>query len=113
MQITDLTITLHCWDVPKTTYTDEAGGTRQVGVVTLQPDQGIEGHSFVGSAFQSADEIAGQILQRLTPPVMGRNPLDSGARWANLWRRDRRVAASAICAADEALADIASKVAGG
>ena len=112
MKITDLTITLHRWDVPKTTYSDEAGGTKQVGVVTIKTDEGVEGHSFLGSAFQGADEFAGHVLQRLKPLVIGRNPLDIGAIWLDLWSRNRRVSALAICAVDVALWDIASKVAG-
>ncbi len=112
MKITDLTITLHRWDVPKTTYSDEAGGTKQVGVVTIKTDEGVEGHSFLGSAFQGADEFAGHVLQRLKPLVIGRNPLDIGAIWLDLWSRNRRVSALAICAVDVALWDIAGKVAG-
>ena len=112
MKITDLTITLHRWDVPKTTYSDEAGGTKQVGVVTIKTDEGVEGHSFLGSAFQGADEFAGHVLQRLKPLVIGRNPLDIGAIWQDLWSRNRRVSALAICAVDGALWDIAGKVAG-
>ncbi|HYU19723.1 MAG TPA: enolase C-terminal domain-like protein [Chloroflexota bacterium] len=112
MKITDLTITLHRWDVPKTTYSDEAGGTKQVGVVTIKTDEGVEGHSFLGSAFQGADEFAGQVLQRLKPLVIGRNPLDIGAIWQDVWSRNRRVSALAICAVDVALWDIAGKVAG-
>src|SRR6266545_2962367 len=103
MKITDLTITLHRWDVPKTTYSDEAGGTKQVGVVTIKTDEGVEGHSFLGSAFQGADEFAGHVLQRLKPLVIGRNPLDIGAIWLDLWSRNRRVSALAICAVDVAL----------
>jgi L-alanine-DL-glutamate epimerase-like enolase superfamily enzyme len=112
MKITDLSITLHRWDVPKTTYSDEAGGARQVGVVTIQTDEGVEGHAFLGSAFQGADEFAGQVLTRLKPLVLGRNPLDIGAIWLDLWSRNRRVAPTAICAVDVALWDIAGKVAG-
>ena len=84
MQITDLTITLHRWDVPETTYSDSAGGTKQVGVVTIRTDEGVEGHSFLGSAFQGADEFAGQVLQRLKPVIIGPNPLDIGTIWADL-----------------------------
>jgi len=112
MKITDLTITLHRWDVPRTTYSDEAGGAKQVGVVTINTDEGVEGHSFLGSAFQGADEFAGHVLQRLKPLVIGRNPLDIGAIWLDLWSRNRRVSALAICAVDVALWDIAGKVAG-
>lgn len=112
MKITDLTITLHRWDVPPTTYTDQAGGAKQVGVVTIQTDEGVEGHSFLGSAFQGADEFAAQVLTRLKPVVLGRNPLDIGAIWQDLWSRNRRVATNSICAVDVALWDIAGKVAG-
>ena len=112
MKVTDLTITLHRWDVPPTTYSDQAGGPKQVGVVAIETDEGVTGHSFLGSAFQGADEFAGQVLQRLKPLVMGRNPLDSGAIWQELWSRNRRVAPTAICAVDVALWDIAGKVAG-
>ena len=112
MKVTDLSITLHHWDVPKTTYSDQAGGPRQVGVVTVETDEGVAGHSFLGSAFQGADELAGQVLGRLKPVVLGRNPLDIGAIWQDLWSRNRRVAAPAICAVDVALWDIAGRVAG-
>lgn len=112
MKITNLTVTLHRWDVPETTYSDQAGGTRQVGVVTIQTDEGVEGHSFLGSAFQGADEFASPLLQRLKPVVMGRNPLDIGAIWQDLWARNRRVAVHSIAAVDVALWDIAGKVAG-
>ena len=66
MKVTDLSITLHRWDVPKITYAEEiGGGARQVGVVTIETDEGISGHSFLGSAHQGADEFASQVLQRL------------------------------------------------
>jgi L-alanine-DL-glutamate epimerase-like enolase superfamily enzyme len=44
--------------------------------------------------------------------VVGRDPLDIGAIWQDLWSRNRRVAANSICAVDVALWDIAGKVAG-
>jgi L-alanine-DL-glutamate epimerase-like enolase superfamily enzyme len=112
MKITDLTITIHSWDVPPTTYTDQAGGLKQVGVVTIKTDEGVEGHSFLGSAFQGADEFAPQVLTRLKPVVLGRDPLDIGAIWYELNARNRRVAANSICAVDVALWDIAGKFAG-
>jgi len=112
MQITDLTITLHRWDAPETTYAMPVGGSKQVGVVTIKTDEGVEGHSFLGSASQGADEFAAQVLQRLKPLVMGRNPLDIGAIWGDLWSRNRVVDARSICAVDVALWDIAGKVAG-
>ena len=65
MKITDLTITLHRWDVPKTVYHGEVGGTKEVGVVTIVTDEGVEGHAFLGSSNQGADEFAQQVLTRL------------------------------------------------
>jgi L-alanine-DL-glutamate epimerase-like enolase superfamily enzyme len=112
MKITDLTITLHRWEVPKTFYFGEAGGSKEVGVVTIRTDEGVEGHSFLGTSQQGADEFAPQVLQRLKPLVMGRDPLDIGAIWSDLWRRNRVVDARSICAVDVALWDIAGIVAG-
>jgi L-alanine-DL-glutamate epimerase-like enolase superfamily enzyme len=42
---------------------------------------------------------------------MGRNPLDIGAIWLDLWRANRNVDTRAICSVDVALWDIAGKVA--
>ena len=42
---------------------------------------------------------------------MGRNPLDIGAIWQELWKRNRVVDSKSICAVDVALWDIAGKVA--
>ena len=112
MKITDLTITLHRWEVPKTVYFGEVGGSKQVGVVTIKTDEGVEGHSFLGSSNQGADEFSAQVLRRLKPLAIGRDPLDIGAIWSDLWSRNRLVDARSICAVDVALWDIAGKVAG-
>ena len=112
MKITDLTITLHTWDVPRTVYTDVVGGAKHVGVVTIETDEGIAGHSFLGTANQGADEFAPQILLRLKPLLIGRDALDIGAIWGDLWRRNRVVAPQSICAVDVALWDIAGQAAG-
>lgn len=112
MRITDLSITLHRWDVPRTTYRESfGGGHTDVGVVTIRTDEGVVGNSFLGSASAGADQFAGQVLQRLKPLVMGRNPLDIGAIWMDLWRTNRNVDTRSICAVDVALWDIAGKVA--
>src|SRR5918911_1142348 len=111
MRITDLLITLHRWEVPRTTYRETfGGGPIEVGVVTIQTDEGLVGHSFLGSASAGADAFAPQVLRRLKPLVLGRNPLDIGAIWVDLWRTNRNVDARSICAVDVALWDIAGKV---
>jgi L-alanine-DL-glutamate epimerase-like enolase superfamily enzyme len=112
MRITDLSITVHRWDVPRTTYRDTfGGGSTNVGVVTIKTDEGLMGNSFLGSASAGVDQFASEVLQRLKPLVMGRNPLDIGAIWMDLWRSIRNVDTRSICAVDVALWDIAGKVA--
>src|SRR5207249_9818443 len=49
MKVTELSITLHRWDVPLPTYSHTFGGEKQVGVVTIKTDEGIEGNSFLGN----------------------------------------------------------------
>src|SRR5436305_5881437 len=112
MRVTDLSITLHRWDVPPTTYRDSlGGGATHVGVVSIQTDEGVVGNSFLGSASAGADQFAEQVLKRLKPLVVGRHPLDIGAIWHHLWRTNRNVDTRSICAVDVALWDIAGKVA--
>jgi len=112
MKITDLSITLHNWDVPPVNYTGtKTGGVKEVGVVTITTDEGIEGHSFLGTSNQGADEFLHEVIGRLKPVVMGRDPLDIGAIWQELWKRNRIVDTKSICAVDVALWDIAGKVA--
>jgi L-alanine-DL-glutamate epimerase-like enolase superfamily enzyme len=112
VKITDLSITLHNWEVPPVNYTGStAGGTREVGVVAIETDEGITGHSFLGTSSQGADEFLHEVLSRLKPIVMGRNPLDIGAIWQELWQRNRLVDTKSICAVDVALWDIAGKAA--
>ncbi|MGE3272567.1 MAG: enolase C-terminal domain-like protein [Chloroflexota bacterium] len=112
MKITDLSITLHNWDVPPVNYTGTAaGGIKEVGVVTIVTDAGIEGHSFLGTSSQGADEFLHEVIGRLKPLVMGRDPLDIGAIWQAMWARNRLASMRSICAIDVALWDIAGKAA--
>jgi L-alanine-DL-glutamate epimerase-like enolase superfamily enzyme len=112
MKITDLSITVHRWDVPPTTYRDSfGGGPTNVGVVTIHTNEDVVGHAFLGSASAGADQFASQVLKRLKPLIVGRNPLDIGAIWADLWRATWNVDTRSICAVDVALWDIAGKVA--
>ena len=112
MRITDLSITLHRWDVPRTTYRESfGGGSTDVGVVSVETDDGVVGNAFLGSASAGADQFTDQVLQRLKPLLVGRDPLDIGAIWLDLWRTIRNVDTRAICAVDVALWDIAGKVA--
>ncbi|MCC7367891.1 MAG: mandelate racemase [Chloroflexi bacterium] len=113
MKITDLSVTLHNWDVPPVSYGGtKAGGIVEVGVVTISTDEGIEGHSFLGASSSGANESLHEVIGRLKPLVMGRDPLDIGAIWQAMWARNRQVSMRSICCIDVALWDIAGKVAG-
>ncbi len=116
MKITDLTITLFGWDdIPATRYAAHTGrfaGSSQLGLVTLATDQGVEGHAFLGSAYNSAHLDGPMLIQVLKPIVMGEDPLDREKLYQAMWKRARAVTVRAIGAVDIALWDIAGKVAG-
>lgn len=113
MKITDLTLTLFNWSIPHwKTGRSGFGGEIKLGIVTIQTDEGVEGHSFMGSPSQGADAIAGPLMDMVKPIVVGRDPLDIGALWAEMWSLHRHVSLRAIGAVDVALWDLAGKVAG-
>jgi L-alanine-DL-glutamate epimerase-like enolase superfamily enzyme len=111
MQITDIDIVLHRWDVLPARYHADVGGIVHVGVVTITTDEGVQCHAFLGSVSSDADLLGQQIIRRLKPMLLGRNPLDIGAIWKDVWSRNRVADVRAICAIDVALWDIAGKVA--
>src|SRR3712207_2354577 len=78
MRITDLTLTLFGWTVPQTTYGHALvfGGERELAAVRVQTDEGVEGHSFLGSSSRGAEIDAGPLLTYLKPLLLGENPLD-------------------------------------
>jgi len=113
MQITDLSVTMFNWDgAPWKTATTTFGGRALLGVLSIQTDEGVEGHSFLGSSRQGADAFVGPLMEFVKPLIIGRNPLDSGDIWAKMWKLNRTVSTNAMGAVDVALWDIAGKVAG-
>jgi len=112
MKITNLTLTLFKWSSePWKAGKNRFGGDIQLGIVTVQTDEGIEGHSFLGSPLQGADAFAGPLMTLVKPMLLGRNPLDIGALWQEMWGRHRLVPLKAIGAVDVALWDLAGKAA--
>jgi L-alanine-DL-glutamate epimerase-like enolase superfamily enzyme len=113
MRITDLTVTLFKWPItPWKTGRSFFGGDIQLGLVTLHTDDDVEGYAFLGSPSQGADVFAGPLMTVLKPRLLGRNPLDIGAIWQEMWNLHRLVSARAIGAVDVALWDLAGKAAG-
>ena len=114
MKITDVTLTMVAWAVPKGSYPGQAvafGGDKELAVITVSTDEGVNGYSFMGSAMRSAVDNAGLLLTYLKPVLIGQNPLDVGRLWHKLWRCNRFASLVAISALDIALWDIAGKVA--
>ena len=113
MIVTDLTVKMCKWKSdPWRTATAEFGSERILGVLTIDTDEGVRGHSFLGSSRQGADSFVGPLMEFVKPLVMNSNPLDIGGTWTKMWKMNRSVATNAIGAVDVALWDIMGKVAG-
>lgn len=113
MKVTDLSLTLFKWKSPGwRTGQHVFGGEVNLGIVTISTDEGLEGHSFLGSSRQGADEFAIPLMRVLKPLVIGRNPLDTGAIWEQMWKQRRNAWPRIIGAVDVALWDLAGKIAG-
>jgi L-alanine-DL-glutamate epimerase-like enolase superfamily enzyme len=116
MKITDLSLTLFAWDgIPATRYAAHTGnfaGSSQLGLLTITTDDGVEGHAFLGSAYNPAQLDGPMLIHVLKPIVMGQDPLDRERLYQAMWKRARAVTVRAIGAIDIALWDIAGKIAG-
>ena len=113
MKITDLTVTLINWKYePWRVGNAFFGGEKLLGVLTIQTDEGLEGHAFLGSSRQGGEAYTGPLMEFVKPMLIGANPLDIGAIWHKLWGQIRNVSTNAIGAVDIALWDIAGKAAG-
>jgi L-alanine-DL-glutamate epimerase-like enolase superfamily enzyme len=113
MIVTDVTLTLFQWSTKRWQTGDiTLGGDISLGIVTIHTDEGLEGHSFLGTSNKGADEDAKPLVDMLKPIVMDRNPLDIGAIWTDMYHRKRTVSLPVIGAVDVALWDLAGKIAG-
>ena len=116
MKIKDLTLTLFKWEgIPKQLpkrHTGLVGSASQIGLVTITTDQGIQGHSFLGTSGHSAEMDAGSLIRYLKPAVMDQNPLDRERLHEMMSDLYRNTSMRAIGAVDVALWDIAGKIAG-
>ena len=114
MKINDISLTMVSRTIAEGKYAGQPisfGGENELAVVTVHTDEGIDGHSFLGSSMCSADIFARPFLTYLKPVLMGQNPLDIGSLWHKLWHCNRYASLRSIGALDIALWDIAGKVA--
>ncbi len=114
MQITNLRMELFNWrsEPWKTGVGTAFGGTKQLGVVTVETDAGVSGNAFLGSSRLSATHFALGLTEFVKPRILGRNPQDIGAIWWDLWKLNRSVSTYVIGAIDVCLWDLNGKLAG-
>ena len=114
MKITNVKVEMFNWKSEQwqTGVGTSFGQTRQLGIVTVETDEGISGNAFLGSSRMGADHYSLGLIEFLKPLVMGRNPQDIGAIWWDMWKMNRSVSTNAIGAIDICLWDINGKIAG-
>ena len=102
MKITELTVTLFAWEgIPSARYGRANPATRargELGLVCVSTDQGLQGHSFLGSSFRSALLDVESLVRHLAPVVIGRDPLSRERLHHELLERTRATTLRAICA---------------
>jgi len=80
----------------------------RMGVLRIRTDEGIEGNTFISPP---GPDITDQIVSLVKPLLIGRDPLDIGAIWHELWDKRRSMHSSVQGHVDVALWDIAGKAA--
>ena len=90
MKITDLSVTMINWKSERWRVGGHySGGEKLLGVLTIQTDEGLEGHSFLGSSYQGAEACVGPLMEVAKPFIVGADPLDIGAIWHRLWKSSK------------------------
>ena len=114
MQITNVKVDIFNWTTEpwRTGVGAQFGATRQLGVVSVETDEGITGNAFLGSSRMGAEHFVPGLIEFIKPMLMGRNPLDIGKIWWELWKSNRSVSTYVIGAIDVCLWDINGKVNG-
>ncbi len=114
MKITNVKVEMFNWKSEpwRTGVGTTFGDTRQLGIVTVETDEGVKGNAFLGSSRMGANHLAPGLIEFIKPIVMGRNPQDIGAIWWDMWKMNRSVSTYVIGAIDICLWDINGKIAG-
>ncbi|MCW4040359.1 MAG: mandelate racemase, partial [Candidatus Bathyarchaeota archaeon] len=113
MKITNVKLDMFNWkSAPwKTGVGTLFGGTKQLGVVTVETDEGVSGNAFLGSSRMGADHFALNLIEFIKPLIMERNPQNIGEIWWEMWKMNRSVSTYIIGAIDVCLWDINGKIA--
>mgnify|MGYP003315525868 FL=1 len=113
MKISNVKVDMFDWTTEpwKTGVGTQFGSTRQLGVVTVETGEGINGNAFLGSSRMGADHMAPGLIQFIKPKILGQDPQDIGKIWWEMWKENRSVYTNVIGAIDICLWDINGKVA--
>jgi L-alanine-DL-glutamate epimerase-like enolase superfamily enzyme len=88
-------------------------GAAEWGVLKIRTDDGIEGYGSLSAPGEASKTTAAEIMRVVKPVLLGRDPLDIGTIWSELWRRRRFFGGPVVVGSvDMALWDIAGKAAG-
>ncbi len=114
MKITNVKVDIVNWKSKgwKTAVGTMFGQDQQLGIVTVETDDGISGNAFLGSSRMGAQHFVPGLLEFIKPMIMGRNPQDIGAIWWEMWKMNRSVTTNVIGAIDICLWDINCKITG-
>jgi len=117
MKITNLNVELFRWDAVADVRYGAHSASRSaagscLGLVTIETDEGVTGHSFLGAYSRSAELDALSLVRALKPMVVGEDPLDRERLLRRMMQRIKLTTYRAIGAVDVALWDLAGKVAG-
>ena len=105
MKITDVSVVVH----ERTLPVGMPLPPMEIAVLRIHTDDGVEGNTFISPPGPNVTE---QILKHVKPLLLGRDPLDIGAIWHELWARRRGMHSTVQGYIDVALWDIAGKAAG-
>ncbi len=105
VKITDVTVVVHDRTLPKGMPLPPM----RMSVLCIHTDEGIEGNTFISPP---GPDVTEQIIKQVKPVLIGRDPLDIGAIWHDLWAKRRGMHSTVQGYVDVALWDIAGKASG-
>ena len=115
MKITDVTLTLFAWEgIPAVKYgpgNARISGKSQLGLLAIETDAGLVGHSFLGASMRGGHLEAASLIEFLKPLLIGEEALDHERHWQAMCKRIRTTTWRAVGAVDVALWDLAGKAA--
>ena len=77
----------------------------EMAVLRIHTDEGIEGNTFISPP---GPDVTDQIVNQVKPILVGRDPLDIGAIWHELWGKRRGMHTTVQGYIDVALWDLIS-----